>query len=69
MHCCPRPKAKGNSAPGHPQHKGGDSYDCCTERYEIVVLLPNSELTKGNNKHDADACTVRHGGSGSLNSQ
>ena len=29
------------------------------ERYEIVVLLPNSELTKGNNKRDADACTVR----------
>ena len=26
-----------------------DSFDCCTEGYEIVVLLPNSELTKGNN--------------------
>ena len=26
----------------------------CTERYEIVVLLPNSELTKGNNKRDAE---------------
>ena len=27
------------------QHRGGDSFDCCTERYEIVVLLPNSEDT------------------------
>ena len=43
MHCFPRPKAEGNSASGHPQHRGGDSFDCCTERYEIVVLLPNSE--------------------------
>ena len=45
MHCCPRPKAEGNCASGHPQHRGGDSFDCCTERYEIVVLLPNSEDT------------------------
>ena len=45
MHCCPRPKAEGNSASGHPQHRGGDSFDCCTERYEIAVLLPNSEDT------------------------
>ena len=45
MHCCPRPKAEGNSASGHPQHRGGDSFDCCTERNEIVVLLPNSEDT------------------------
>ena len=67
MHCCPRPKAKGNSASGQPQHRGGDSFDCCTERFEIVVLLPNSELTNGNNKRDIDARTVRHGGSGSLN--
>ena len=59
-HCCTRPKAEGNSASGHPQHRGGgDSFDCCTERYEIVVLLPNLELTKGNNKRDADAHTVR----------
>ena len=27
IHCCPRPKAEGNSAPGHPQHRGGDSFD------------------------------------------
>ena len=40
---------------GHPQHRRCDSFDCCTERYEIVVLLPNSELTKGNNKRGADA--------------
>ena len=45
MHCCPRPKAECNSASGHPQHRGNDSFDCCTERYEIVVLLPNSEDT------------------------
>ena len=41
MQCCPRPKAEGNSASGHPQHLVGDSFDFCTERYEIVVLLPN----------------------------
>ena len=40
----------GNRASGHPQHRGCDSFDCCTERYEIVVLFTNSELTKGNNK-------------------
>ena len=49
-HCCTRPKAEGNSVSGHPQHRGCDSFDCCTDRYEIVVLLPNSELTKGNYK-------------------
>ena len=69
MHCCLRPEAKGNSASGHLQHQGGDSFDCCTERYEIVVLLPNSKLTKGNNKCNADAHTVCYGGSGSLNFQ
>ena len=26
-----------NSASGHPQHLVGDSFDCCTERYELVV--------------------------------
>ena len=39
-------EAEGNSASGHPQHRGCDSFYCFTERYEIVVLLPNSELTK-----------------------
>ena len=58
-HCCTRPKAEGNSASGHPQHRGCNSFDCFTERYEIVVLLPNSELTKGNNKSDADGHVVR----------
>ena len=29
--------ASGNSALGHPQHRGGDSFACCTERYEMVV--------------------------------
>ena len=47
----------------------GESFDCCTERYEIVVLLPNSKLTKGNNKRNADARRVCCGGSGSLNFQ
>ena len=37
MNCCPRPSASDNSSSGHPQHLGGDSFDCCTERYEIVV--------------------------------
>ena len=26
-----------NSASGHPQHRRGDSFECCTERYEIIV--------------------------------
>ena len=38
MHICPRLKAKGNSASGHPKHQVGDSFDSCLERYEIVVL-------------------------------
>ena len=42
-------EGQGNSGLGHPLHRGCDSFDCCKERYEIVVLLPNSELTKGNN--------------------
>ena len=46
----------------------GVSFGCCTERYEIVVLLPNSKLTKGNNKRNADVRRVCYGGSGSLNS-
>ena len=37
MNCCPRPSALDNSSSGHPQHLGGDRFDCCTERYEIVV--------------------------------
>ena len=36
MHCCPRLKPNGNSVSGHSQHRGGDSFDCCTERYEIL---------------------------------
>ena len=51
-HCC-------NSALGYSQHLGSDRFDCSTEWYEIVVLLPNSELTKGNNMRFADAHTVR----------
>ena len=34
-------EAEGNSPLGHPQHRGCDSFDCRTERYEIIVLLPN----------------------------
>ena len=63
-------QAKGNSASGHPQHRGCDSFDCCKEMYDIVVLLPNSERTKGNNKRNAVVFTTEdHGGSGSSNSQ
>ena len=58
-HCCTRLKAEGNCASGHPQHQWCDTFDCCTERYEKVVLLPNSQLTKGNNMRDADAYRVR----------
>ena len=34
-----------NIAWGHPQHLRGNKFDCYTERYEIAVLLPNSEYT------------------------
>ena len=44
MHCCPRPKAEGNSASGHPQHLVGDKFDCCTERYEIVVYYETMQI-------------------------
>ena len=40
MNCWPRPSASGNSSSGHPQHLGGDSFDYCTERYEIVYCFP-----------------------------
>ena len=36
--------ASGNSASGHPQHLVGDSFDCCTERYEIVVYCSKTSL-------------------------
>ena len=29
--------ASGNSASGHPQHLGSNSFDCCPRRHEIVV--------------------------------
>ena len=38
--------------------EGWESFDSCTERYKIVDLLPNSELTKGNNMSNADAHTL-----------
>ena len=47
-------EASCNSAIGSSTAPRGDSFNCCTERYEIVVLLPSSELTKGINKRDAD---------------
>ena len=48
MHCCPRPKAtvhrvihstdgRGQQCIGSSTAPRGDSFDCCTERYEIVV--------------------------------
>ena len=55
-------KGRGQQCISHPQQRGCDSFDCFTERYEIVVLLPNSELTKGKNKRDADARTEDHDG-------
>ena len=58
-HCCPRLKVEGNSTLGHLQPRGYDTFDWCTERYEIVVLFPNSELTKCNNKRDAVARMIR----------
>ena len=36
--------APGKNASGHPQHLGGDSFDCCTERYEIVVYCINDSV-------------------------
>ena len=42
MNCCPRPSASGNSSLGHQQHLGGYNFDCCTERYEIVVYCLNN---------------------------
>ena len=33
MSCWLRPSASGNSSSGHLQHLGGNSFDCCTERY------------------------------------
>ena len=71
-HCCTRPKAEGNSASGHPQHRGCAVLTVAPKGHsEIVVLLPNSELTKGNNKkHDAGArADGRPWRMGSLNSQ
>ena len=51
MHCCPRPSALGNSASGHPQHLEGDSFDCCTERYEIVVYYITGNRQLKENHH------------------
>ena len=34
--------ASGNSASCHPQYLSGDSLDCCTEWYEIVVYYNNA---------------------------
>ena len=30
-------RGRSNNSSSHPQHLGGYSFDCCTERYEIVV--------------------------------
>ena len=27
-------QAEGNRAPGHPQHRGSDGFDCCPQRHE-----------------------------------
>ena len=36
------PSALGNSSSGHPQYLGVVVFDCCTERYEIVVYCEKS---------------------------
>ena len=41
LNYCPRPSVLDNSSSGQPQHPRGDSFDCCTERYEIVVYCTN----------------------------
>ena len=60
MHCCPRPKASGNSASGHPQHLVGDSFDCCTERYDSA----SGNSASGHPQHlvgdSFDCCTERY---------
>ena len=33
----PRPSVLADSSSGGPQHLGADSFDCRTEKYEIVV--------------------------------
>ena len=38
-------EGRGQQCIGSATAPRGDSFDCCTERYEIVVLLPNSELS------------------------
>ena len=34
--------AEDHMAQGHTQHRGIYIFDCCTERYKIAVLFPNS---------------------------
>ena len=41
--CCGPPD---DNPTGGPQHLRADSFDCCPERYEIVVLLPNSYFSR-----------------------
>ena len=36
----------GNSASGRQQHRGCDSFDCCTERYDIVVYYRTQHLQR-----------------------
>ena len=42
MHCCPRPSAFGLVRQCHLviHSTSGEIFDCCTERYEIVVYYP-----------------------------
>ena len=64
MNCCPRPKAEGNSSSVHPQLRGVIVNDCHTGRFEIVVLLPNSNIHyKLYNRHilyyDKTGCDIK----------
>ena len=45
--CCGWPNALLPSVPsGQPQHIKGDSFDCCNERYEIVVYCSPPNILK-----------------------
>ena len=40
MHCCHLPSASCDSVIGSSTAPRGDSFDCCKERYEIIVYYP-----------------------------
>ena len=61
MYCCPRPKAKGNSVFGHPQHRGGDLVYTIAQKvmkYSFYYPIQNSIKYQLRNP-DIDARMVR----------